>query len=126
MASVKQKNYGTHQNSVSKSLFLKLSGNFNADDNKSTWIFLNELNKRLELLSDTQKHMPREICNISYEIATYIKNISDNMYIKDDKFVLGNKTPKVKVKFYRYRPGVAQRLDRGIALLFHDRGTKRG
>jgi len=27
---------------------------------------------------------------------------------------------------YRYRPGVAQRVGRGIALLFHDRGTRRG
>ena len=26
----------------------------------------------------------------------------------------------------RYRPGVAQRVGRGIALLFHDRGTRRG
>ena len=26
----------------------------------------------------------------------------------------------------RYRPGVAQRVGRGIALLFHDRGIKRG
>jgi len=25
----------------------------------------------------------------------------------------------------RYRPGVAQRVGRGIALLFHDRGTRR-
>ena len=32
---------------------------------------------------------------------------------------------KVKVKWYRYRPGVAQRVGRGIALLFHDRGTRR-
>jgi len=31
-----------------------------------------------------------------------------------------------KVKWSRYRPGVAQRVDRGIALLFHDRGTRRG
>ena len=31
-----------------------------------------------------------------------------------------------KVKWYRYRPGVAQRVGRGIALLFHDRGTRRG
>ena len=35
-------------------------------------------------------------------------------------------TIKVKVKWSRYRPGVAQRVDRGIALLFHDCGTKRG
>ena len=26
----------------------------------------------------------------------------------------------------RYRPGLAQRVGRGIALLFHDRGTRRG
>ena len=32
----------------------------------------------------------------------------------------------VKVKWSRYRPGVAQRVGRGIAVLFHDRGTRRG
>ena len=31
-----------------------------------------------------------------------------------------------KVKYSRYRPGVAQKVGRGIALLFHDRGTRRG
>ena len=31
-----------------------------------------------------------------------------------------------KVKWYRHRSGVAQRVGRGIALLFHDRGTRRG
>ena len=31
-----------------------------------------------------------------------------------------------KVKWSRYRPGVAQRVGRGIALLFHDCGTRRG
>jgi hypothetical protein len=31
----------------------------------------------------------------------------------------------IKVKWSRYRPGVAQRVGRGIALLFHDRGTIR-
>ena len=31
-----------------------------------------------------------------------------------------------KVKWSHYRPGVAQRVGRGIALLFHDRGTRRG
>jgi len=30
------------------------------------------------------------------------------------------------VKWSRYRPGVAQRVGRFIALLFHDRGTRRG
>jgi len=33
---------------------------------------------------------------------------------------------KVKVKWSRYRSGVAQRVGRGIALLFHNRGTRRG
>jgi len=33
---------------------------------------------------------------------------------------------KVKVKCSRYRPGVAQRVGRGIALLFHDLGTRSG
>jgi len=32
----------------------------------------------------------------------------------------------VKVKWSSYRPGVAQRVGRGIALLFHDRDTRRG
>jgi len=32
----------------------------------------------------------------------------------------------IKVKWSRYRPGVAQRVGRGIALLFHDRGIRRG
>ena len=31
-----------------------------------------------------------------------------------------------KLKWSRYRPGVAHRVGRGIALLFHDRGTRRG
>ena len=31
----------------------------------------------------------------------------------------------VKVKWSRYRPGVAQRVGRGIVLLFHDRGTRK-
>ena len=32
----------------------------------------------------------------------------------------------IKVKGSRYRPGVTQRVGRGIALLFHDHGTRRG
>jgi len=31
-----------------------------------------------------------------------------------------------KIEWSRYRPSVAQRVSRGIALLFHDRGTRRG
>jgi len=32
----------------------------------------------------------------------------------------------IKVKFSRHWPGVAQRVGRVLALLFHDRGTRRG
>jgi len=32
----------------------------------------------------------------------------------------------LKVKWSHYRPGVAHRVGRGTALLFHDRGTRRG
>jgi len=37
-----------------------------------------------------------------------------------------NVIKKVKVKVSRYRSGVAQRVGRGIALLFPDLGTRRG
>jgi len=33
---------------------------------------------------------------------------------------------KIKVKTSLYRPVVAQRMGRDIALLFHDRGSRRG
>ena len=35
-------------------------------------------------------------------------------------------TSKVKVKWPRYRPGLAQSVDKFIALLFHDRSTRMG
>jgi len=34
--------------------------------------------------------------------------------------------PNINIKWSRYRPGVAQRTGRVIALLFHDRGTRKG
>ena len=42
------------------------------------------------------------------------------------KCLIPNVGTIVKVKWSRYRPGVAQRVGRGIALLFHDHGTRRG
>jgi len=48
--------------------------------------------------------------------------VTDNQIIKTDYCV---ETSKIKVKCSRYRPGVAQRVGRGIALIFHDRGTRR-
>ena len=52
-----------------------------------------------------------------------------HLEIKVDKIVIctnNNYSSKVNVKWSRYRPDVAQRVGRGIALLFHDRGTRRG
>ena len=52
---------------------------------------------------------------------------SRGSYLTDMKlrvcYVMGE---KVKLKWSRYRPGVDQRVGRGIALLFHDRGSRRG
>jgi len=42
------------------------------------------------------------------------------------KSLYGLRYTRVKVKWSRYRPGVAQRVSRGIALLFHDRGSRKG
>ena len=45
---------------------------------------------------------------------------------RESKCFLVAQVKKVKVKWSRYRPGVAERVGRDIALLFHDRGTRRG
>ena len=46
---------------------------------------------------------------------------------EDEKDVTHQPTGEsTEVKWSRYMPGVAQRVGRGIALLFHDRGTRRG
>jgi hypothetical protein len=50
-------------------------------------------------------------------------------YPKHAEFHSKNKFEKLlhlKVMFSRYWPGVAQRVGRGIALFYHDRGTRRG
>jgi len=47
---------------------------------------------------------------------------TDRQVHSSERFICKN----VKVKCSRYRLGVAQRVGRSIALLFHDRGTRRG
>jgi len=62
-----------------------------------------------------------QICDIiSYYIYIYIN------YTCICTFVGINSKYLKYVKWSRYRPGVVQRVGRGIALLFHDRGTTRG
>jgi len=66
----------------------------------------------------------------------WLQNVYIYIYIYIYTHILGQKIQAksstlyiyiyIKVKWSRYRPGVAQRVGRGIALLFHDRGTRRG
>ena len=53
-------------------------------------------------------------CGVVARCASYDVHLTTPIYIN------------VKVKCSRYTTGVAQRVDRGIALFFHDRGTRRG
>jgi len=57
------------------------------------------------------------VCRVG-NVAVLIDTAHNKMLYKPDH--------KVKVQFSRYRPGAAQRVGRGIALLFHDSGTRRG
>jgi len=57
-------------------------------------------------------------CSLSGIQATRLRDLAG--YIDSSSLMI-----YIKVKWYRYRTGVAQRVGRGIALLFHDRGTPR-
>jgi len=63
-----------------------------------------------------------------HDIVTYaVKILLPGQDKSNKNFLLHTQQlVKVKVKCSHYRPGVAQRVGRGIALLFHDRGTRRG
>jgi len=53
--------------------------------------------------------------NLNLTLFNWLQNVN----------TINSTPPKEKVKWSRYRPGVAQRVGRGITLLFHDRGTRR-
>ena len=57
----------------------------------------------------------------------HIENIPILTHLSKSLFSGTKQTDELskKVKWSRYRPGVAQRVGRVIALLFHDRGTRR-
>jgi len=50
-----------------------------------------------------------------------------NQWVQARKWqrIINKQELKLKVKWSRYSPGVAQRVGWGVALLFHDRGTGR-
>jgi hypothetical protein len=62
---------------------------------------------------------------LGYRLETY-KNLSSFDHHIPKLTMRNHSTLRNKiVKWSRYRPDVAQRVGRGIALLFHDRGTRR-
>ena len=61
--------------------------------------------------------------NSCQRIRSSPRHLSSSQY---GKFFGKELLVKVKVKWSHYRPGVAQRVGRGIALLFHDSGIRRG
>ena len=67
--------------------------------------------------------------HIAHTICTWVHvkytNINLKLQINLRNTPLKYILQKKKVKWSRYRPGVAQRMGRDIALLFHDRGTRR-
>jgi len=63
-----------------------------------------------------------KICNI-INIWLWIKSLAMKLV---NYPVYRQCMQRVNVKWSRYRRGVAQRVGRGIALLFHDRGTRGG
>ena len=65
----------------------------------------------------TLNSMAQEIYTVSSSNIIYLLSLVALPYYKQIK---------VKVKWSRYRPGVAQRVGRGTALLLHDHGTRRG
>ena len=68
-------------------------------------------------------HRGNLTCRIGTEAAMVI---SSKNRINGNDIIIIIIIIKKKVKWSRYRPGVAQRVGRGVALLFHDCGTRRG
>jgi len=68
---------------------------------------------------------PLHACNIFTDLYTNCKGSSTQLEFIINIWLLYIYI-RQKIKWSRSRPGVAQRVGRGIALLFHARGTRRG
>ena len=111
---------------------LKMEGSSSRDERKQTisnhcklifWpTILNFLNAKLNpichLLALLGAHHILHVSRIRVKYGSQISHIR--------RVILYLETVKCKVKSSRYRPSVTQRVGRGTALLFHDRGTRRG
>ena len=86
--------------------------------------------KMLRIICVFSKSQPLNIkltfSNVEYNINCFEVRSAIRRWTTYTTQLLLRKGKKKKLKWSRYRPGVAQRIGRGIALLFHDRGTRRG
>ena len=73
----------------------------------------------------TTSHHPIEVDLKSYRATSERQAIRKGPIITNSSIYVPLSSYSKKVKWSRYRRGVAQRVCRGIALLFHDRGTGR-
>jgi len=73
-------------------------------------------------------HLNETYSTVQYSIDKYLSDIFGvNKGMKHEGVsMLPPCKFAVKLECSRYGPGVAQRVGRGIALLFHDRGTRWG
>jgi len=67
-----------------------------------------------------------EIFVTPYQMARFISTFDLGRMMCRISVVIIHMLAVVEVKWSHYRAVVAQRMGRGIALLFHDRGTRRG
>ena len=82
----------------------------------------NSNQKNADSLNNVRREASRHFRNKKKEhLKTKIDKLETNSEIKNMTDLY-----RVKVKFSRCRPGVAQSVGRGITLLFHDCGTRRG
>jgi len=98
------------------------------------------LHRLADRLSEYMKCVPPPEMGIHYSVILLLRYGLNDSFLSSAHFTQLKPTAvtpavhpikrfpfqEVKVKWSRYRPGVAQRVGRGIALLLHDRSTRRG
>ena len=86
------------------------------------FVDLSKVSLKAVLLRNGNKHPSNTSCSCS----PHERNLRQNLRFADKICYENHQWNVCKVKWSRYRPGMAQRVGRDIALLFHDRGTRRG
>ena len=93
------------------------------------FLLASRIRTELQFRSDPARKLSANLYD-KYHCSVYSEELQRNCQ-KYVEFYSKNKFEKLvhlkkNVKWSRYRPGVAQRVGRGIALLSHDCGTRRG